>query len=266
MSYHDSHHSNDDDGDDRGELIWNEFDWEHYLRDHDEIVLRFLGHYEQLPRTPNRLDETARLLGWGDADWAGEAAVGDEIVTTKPAGPAKRPSADRPPASPGARPDSAARGDSADDNNDDDELAPYTHHQNPVFIASRALLLSLQRGWEQLADHPGRVPQRLALAHYAALHRTSDQAMQAIAALDFGDFALAVALFKRALRELNILMATLAARGSHDESAALAHYRVEAMSRCFDLREVWLHVSAECREALHRSPQDEGDDDEDDES
>ncbi|MCU0792994.1 MAG: hypothetical protein MUE42_09130 [Opitutaceae bacterium] len=235
-----SENPSDNEWDDRGELVWNEFDWERYLRQQDEIALRYLGFYEQLRHKSERLDEAARLMGWSVDDWTADGTLdGSE--------------------------------DRDDDEDDDeptevdlgDEGEPYTLHKNPIYIASRALFLSLKRSWEQLADTEDRIPRKLAMTYYAALLRTEDQAMQAISALDFGDYAMAIALFKRALRELNTTFALLAT-DEEAESGALAHYRTLARPRLFDLREVWLRVMGECRAELAR-PSSEDDDEDDDE-
>jgi hypothetical protein len=233
-----SENPSDNEWDDRGELVWNEFDWERYLRQQDESVLRYLAFYEQLRTHPERLDEAARLMGWGVEDWTSDASIVGED----------------------------------DDEDDDDEDAsevdlgddgdPYTLHKNPIFVATRALFLSLKRAWEQLAENEEKVPQKLALAYYAALLRTEDQAMQAISALDFGDYAMAISLFKRALRDLNLTLGALAQDAS-TQSAALIRYRDQAVPRLFDMREVWLRVMGECREELARPSDDTDDDDED---
>lgn len=235
-----SENPSDNEWEDRGELVWNEFDWERYLRDQDEVVLRYLAFYEQLKSTPERLDEAARLMGWGVEEWTSDGVADgeadDEIDETDD----------------GAEPVEVDMGDEDD---------PYTLHKNPIYVATRALFLSLKRTWEQTADDPAKVPQKLALAHHAALLRTEDQAMQAVSALDFGDYAMAISLFKRALRELNFALATLAPEDCR-HSRALASYREDALPRLFDLREVWLRVMGECREELSR-PSDDVEDDED---
>ncbi len=196
---------------DRGEVAWNEFDWERYLREADAEVDRYLRLYEAHRDPADRIDSVAEQMHWGEADWTeDEAADEDEL---------------------------------------DDEV--YTLHRNPIFVATRAIGLSLARSWEKLAADPARVPPPLALALLASLQRGQDLAMQAVHALDFGDYAMAVSLFKRALAALNASLALIGA----DATSRLPHVRAwrEAMvSRFFDLREVWLRVIAECREELDR--------------
>ncbi len=235
-----SENPSDNEWDDRGELVWNEFDWERYLRQQDESILRYLAFYEQLRTHPERLDEAAKLMGWGVEEWTSDATLGD------------------------------SDDDDEDEEDDDDtgevdlgdEADPYTLHKNPIFVASRALFLSLKRTWEQVAESGDKVPQKLALSFYAALLRTEDQAMQAISALDFGDYAMAISLFKRALRDLNLAMGNLTPEACA-HSRALDHYRGSALPRLFDLREVWLRVMGECREELAQPSDDSDDDDED---
>lgn len=231
-----SENPSDNDWEDRGELVWNEFDWERYLRQQDESVAKYLSLYEELQNKSERLDEAARQMGWGVEEWTSEAVLD---------------------------------GDDEDDNEDNDdessemdlgdESDPYTLHKNPIYVATRALFLSLKRSWEQLADSPERVPQKLALSYYVALIRTEDQAMQAVSALDFGDYAMAISLFKRALRDLNTTLASLLAEET-EANSSLAHYRSLALPRLFDLREVWLRVMGECRDELARPSSEETDD------
>jgi len=233
MSNTNSENPSDNEWDDRGELIWNEFDWERYLRHQDETVLRYLAFYEQLRKHPERLDEAARLMGWGMEEWTS---------------------------------DGVQDGDDDDDDSGDldalDDAEPYTLHKNPIHVASRAILLSLKRTWEQLAAVPGVVPPKLSLVYYAALVRCEDQAMQAVSALDFGDYAMAISLFKRSLRELNNTLSTLDPEQCQ-HSRQLENYREDALVRLFDLREVWLRVMTECREELSRPSEDTDKDEQD---
>ena len=220
MSNFDSDGSPDGEWDDRGDLAWNEFDWERYLREQDEAVARYLRLYDACPGTPDRIDVVAEKMGWGQDHWSDEVDVA--------------------PTEPGEDPDAPSS---------DDDV--YTLHKNPIFIATKAIGTSLRRSWEELAVDRSKVPQPLALAFLASLHRGEEQASQAIHALDFGDYAMAVSLFKRALSALNSSIALLNSDTLTHHRAALV-WREEAMPRLFDLREIWLRVMAECREELDR--------------
>jgi hypothetical protein len=212
----------------RGDLAWNEFDWEQYLRQQDEVIIRYLAFYEQLKDHPDRIDEVAHFMGWDKEAWSSEGTtLGDEEDD-----------------------DSAESADGADEPAEFDS-EPYTLHKNPIFIATKAVQLSLKRGWERIAHDAQKVPQDLALGFQTALHRSDENAMLAIQALDFGDYAMAISLFKRALRDLNQTLSLLDERAV-SFSRSLANFRDDALARLFDLREIYLRVMNECREELQR--------------
>lgn len=222
MSNFNSDGSQENEWDDRGELAWNEFDWERYLREQDEAVGRYLTFYEAAKGDPVRIDTVAEKMGWGQDDWTDDADGADDD----------------------------------DDEDDDDDAAfddddVYTLHKNPIFIATKAIYLGLKQSWETLATNKDRVPQPVAVALLGSLHRGEENAVQAINALDFGDYAMAVSLLKRAMVSLNGTLAVLNAESavSHE---AVAAWREDALPRLFDLREIWLRVIAECREELDR--------------
>jgi hypothetical protein len=207
----------DNDWEDRGELAWTELDWQKYLDTQEAAVREYIKHYDQLPETVDRVDEAARRMGWELAD----NADGAELV------------------------------ESDDETEEADEVFagdwdPYTLHRNPVYISTRALYVSLLAHWERVAAQPDRVPPALGITLQALLYRGSEQAVQAVQALEMGDYTLAICLFKRALRELNLTLARL----SEPDVAATplaVRYREYAMPRLFDLREIWLRVMNECR-------------------
>jgi len=219
MSNFDSDGAPENEWEDRGDLAWNEFDWERYLRAQDEAIHRYIGFYEACKDSNDRIDEVAELMNWGSSQSVDEA--GDE--------------ADEP-----AEPEDYERGEDV-----------YTLHKNPIFVSTKGLYLSLRRQWEFAAGDPAKVPQPLALALLTSLHRGEEQAVQAIHALDFGDYAMAVSLFKRALSALNGTLALLNDPGAIGHRT-VADYRESALPRIFDLREIWLRVVHECREELER--------------
>ena len=220
MSNFDSNGSPENEWDDRGDLAWNEFDWERYLREQDEAVRRYLRFYESCKYSAERIDEVAEKMGWGQDNWSEEAD--GPVADDKPG---------------------------ADAAGSDEDV--YTLHKNPIFIATKAISLGLKRSWEALATDSGKVPQPLALQFLAALHHAEEQASQAIHALDFGDYAMAVSLFKRALSALNGSLGLLTADSVARHHTVLA-WREDAMPQLFDLREIWLRVIAECRDELDR--------------
>ena len=114
--------------------------------------------------------------------------------------------------------------------------------QRPGPWHGRGLVLCLrQRACAALATAA------LGLAVQALLYRGNEQALQAVQALEMGDYTLAVCFFKRALGELNLTMARLGADDVTTAPSAL-RYRDYALPRLFDLREIWLRVMNECRQ------------------
>ncbi len=228
MSNFDSDGGPENQWEDRGELAWNEFDWERYLREQDEAIHRYLRFYDGCKSLTDRIDQVAEKMNWGQDDWSEEGEGGDETA--------------------------AEAAEAADDKDD-----VYTLHKNPIFIATKAIYLGLNRSWQVLATDAATVPQPLAVALLASLHRGEEMAVQAIHALDFGDYAMAVSLFKRALGALNGSLALVC-----DEAVArspqLQAWREDSLPRLFDLREIWLRVMAECREELERPVEDDDED------
>jgi len=206
----------DNDWEDRGELAWTELDWQKYLATQESAVRDYIKHYDQLPEAIDRIDEAARRMGWELAD--------------SPENPAE---------------------DEAKDEEADEVFAgdwdPYTLHRNPVYISTRALYLSLLAHWERVAAQPDRIPQALGITLQALLYRGNEQALQAVQALEMGDYTLAVCLFKRALKELNLTLERLSQSDVAATPLAM-RYREYAMPRLFDLREIWLRVMNECRQ------------------
>jgi hypothetical protein len=234
MSNFDPDGPSENEWEDRGDLAWNEFDWENYLRGQDDVLHRYLAFYEQLRGNADRLDEAAHLMGWDRDDWSSESAEADDEDEE----------------------DSEETSESSEYQSE-----PYTLQKNPVFIATKAIYLSLKRAWERIGADGTKVPQSLAIAFQASLYRGEEQAVLGIHALDFGDYSMAISLFKRALRDLNHSFSLLDEKAA-GHSRALANFRQDALPRLFDLREIWLRVMNECRQELERPAESDEDDDE----
>ncbi|MFA5263926.1 MAG: hypothetical protein WC378_08855 [Opitutaceae bacterium] len=221
----DSDSYSDGDFNDSGELGWSEFDWEKYLRQQDDVVHRYLGFYEQLTDSDNRVDDAAQMMGW---DGQTESEEQEENMESQ-------------------SPESV-------------DMEPYTLQRNPVFIATTAIYLSLTRSWERLAWEQRSLPQSVALAFQASLYRGERNAVLAIQSLDLGDYTMAVSLLKRSMRELNDTLNYLNA-AIVDGSKPFGEFRDAALSRIFDLREIWLRVIMECRDEVARQGHKKSDDD-----
>src|ERR1035437_9549051 len=225
MSNFDPDTPSENDWDERGDLAWNEFDWEQYLREQDDVLHRYLAFYEQLREHPERIDEVAHFMHWDEGVWTSESVSMEDDGTEEEETEAQEEASYN--------------------------AEPYTLHKSPVFIATKAIYLSLKRAWERIATDNAKVPQTLAIALQTSLYRGEEQAILAVQALDFGDFAMAISLLKRALRELNQTLALLDDRAAN-ASRALGHFCQDARARRFDLREIWLRVMNECRQELER--------------
>lgn len=218
MRNFDSDSGSESQWEDRGELAWNEFDWERYLRGQEDAVNRYLALYAEARNRPDRIDFVAEKMNWGSAGW-----TDDE--------------------------NGESTAEASDPGADEDEV--YTLHKNPIYIATKAIHLSLNRSWSKLAADAAQVPQTVAVALLDSLHRGEQQAVEAIHALDFGDYAMAVSLFKRSLSTLNASLAVIN-KAAEQRHRAVVGWREEALPQFFDLREIWLRVIAECRDELEQ--------------
>src|SRR6185369_8633153 len=106
-------------------------------------------------------------------------------------------------------------------------------HKNPIFIATKAIYLGLSRSWQTIAADPANISQSLAVGILGSLHAGEDHAIQAIHALDFGDYAMAVSLFKRALSALNGSLALLNSDSVSRYPAAVG-WRDDSLPQLFD--------------------------------
>jgi len=207
----------DNDWEDRGELSWTEADWMKYLGEQEAAVQEYLKHYDQLAAAPDRIDEVARRMGW---------ELTEDLSATK---------------------DETEEEEAEAEEAFDGDWDPYTLHRNPVYISTRAIYVSLIAQWERVAAQPDRVPAALAITLQSSLYRGNEQVLQAVQALEMGDYTLAICLFKQALRELNVTLARLSQPDVAANSLAL-RFREYALPRLFDLREIWLRVMNECRQ------------------
>ncbi len=225
----------DSDWDDRGGVLWNEHDWQQYLKTSDEETTRFLAAYLKHRHEPNHLDEVAHRLGWDRGEWAVSPNEEEDDEEDE----------DEPTASMGAHwPEGEEIGEAAVG----PMGMPYTVHRHPVFIATRGLCLHLGRVWHHFfVKHPHVLPGVLGWNLFGALHGAELNAVMAIHAVDLGDFNLAVCHLKNGLSAINHAFKVLQ---SIPEDVVLNADRIlqDTRATLFDLREIWLRVIQDCRE------------------
>lgn len=202
--------------DDGWESDWNEFNWERYLQSEEDEVAKYRALYNKLIRSSNRLDEVALYMGWQRGS------------------------------------DTTDRMEDTEEAEDSELPQPYTLHRHPLFVSSKALHGWLIEKWSQhvaLCSEQFSVQQ--ALDFQSALTESDYYGLLAVTALDMDDFALAIAYFKRGMVAINRAFALLA-EFEELSIAPVSLYAKHARVRLFDIREIWLRVSSDCRETIAR--------------
>jgi len=197
--------------DDSGEAAWSEADWEGYLLREEAEIRKYQKLYQKLIKSQNRLDEVAIYMGWDEE----EADESDPL---------------------------------AEDEGDDPEAAPppYTLHQHPLFVASKAL-----HGWlreklhQRVAMASEIVPPEMALEIHGLVCKSDEYGLLTV-----------TAYIKRGLAMVNLILGKL--EGVEQLGLEpLPRFVQQARIRLFDIREIWLRVLNDCREAVYRQSDDD---------
>lgn len=207
---------------DRGEVSWNEFDWQQFLLRQQKEISRFISLYEQNLTRPDRLDHVASLMGWERDDWSVGEGFDDE---------------------------ESAQGESTEEEGLR-ESDPYTLHRHPVFVVTAGLIMQMRFFWEA-AFSQTEAPLGTQFAWRAATTTgmIERQMILMIQAVDMGDFLLSVCHGKLGLRALNDALALVDDLPSDGETQ---HFAEAMRIRLFDTREVCLRVMTDCREEDRR--------------
>lgn len=221
------------DWEEKGELAWNEFDWELFLQRQDHESNRFIRTYNSLPSHPNRIDEVARIMGWDSSDWSMNDLDFDELSD-----------------------DSSWLADSINDE-DDNDIDPYTLHRHPLHIAVQGLFDSILHLWETLLNETtNEISPKYCFDLVQSINHGKLESLLALQSLDLADYALTVSELKRALKSLNQSFNILESIHSA-KNPKLYAFKTESVGRLFDIREIWLRVMKDCREELDRRINDE---------
>jgi len=209
------------DGEDRGDLSWNEFEWQRFLGRQSREVARFCSFYDQLAEKPDHLDVIAQKMGWDEDDWT----LGDENDDDEP-----------------------WSGFSAEaPEEEENDLDPYTLHRHPVFIVGQGLIRQLQHVVELLIRRrEDKLSPSLAWRFAMSLSEIEKNLLLALQSVDVGDYLLGIIHSKMVLRGVNDALALVPVFARLAEDTA--RFDHEVRKRLFDLREVSLRVMADCRE------------------
>lgn len=227
MSNYNFEGQSDGDWDDRGDLSWKEYDWQQYLKRHEQEVERFIECYNRLKDEPDHIDEVAHQMGWDAEDWA----VGDSGFDDEPTLYDER---------------------SGEDEEREDDFDPYTLLRHPVFVVVRGLHRHIRRMWEMYQRRYEReISPSLSWKFSQSLMEAEMSSVLAIQALDMGDYALAVCQIKLSLSAINKTFEQLPGLVRPELPTSEMLIR-EFRLRLFDLREVSLRVMNDCREEIRR--------------
>ncbi len=226
MSNYNFEGQSDGDWDERNEISWKEYDWQQYLKRHEQEVERFIECYNRLKEEPEHIDQIAREMGWDAEDWSVSEGYEDEQILEfeRPQEEEERP----------------------------DDFDPYTLLRHPVFVVVRGLYRSIRRHWELFQRRNERnIRPTGSWKLSQTLSDGENFAVLAIQALDMGDYALAVCQLKLSLSAINrtFELMPLVIPTELPDSGPLSH---EMRIRLFDLREVNLRVLSDCREEIRR--------------
>ena len=231
----------DGDWEECGEVAWNERDYRQFLKHHDREVTRFISIYDKLGARPDRLDITARQMGWrvGDWNWIGPDNSIPEIPDVL---------------------EDEAETPFASGETDAGIFEPYPLHKYPVFIVTRAIYQSLRRCWKnymaiQSVDEATGLTPELAWQFAGKIHEGEFNATLALQSLELGEFDMVICLFKNSLDAVNQSLDFVQNLPNASYSANEV-FTKQACIRLFDLREIWLREIKACRAAIQLRHQD----------
>jgi len=134
---------------------------------------------------------------------------------------------------------------------------PQTLHKHPVYIVTHGLYHFLYKNWELYQECSPDLNPQISWIYARLLGSGEHDALLGIACMDVDDPVLAICHFKSALQSINYGMGLIQKAPETSEKAGLLLH--DAILACFDLREVWLRVMANCRD-IGREEDEDADD------
>jgi len=231
MSKHNFESQPEGDWDDKGDISWNEIDWQRFLTRQENEVARFLKIYDNAnTQSLERLDWVARQMGWDTDDWSisdfpeeEDELEADDVWKQKDELQGQGPT----------------------------DFDPYTLHRHPVYVVSSGLLINVRYIWKHAIElRKGHIDNSLSWEFAESLSEIEKHILMALQSMEMGDYLLCVVHLKRALRGVNLSLQILP--NIQTQSQIPAAFIRKITVRVFDLREVCLRVIKDCRDEEKR--------------
>lgn len=203
---YDSYHEGD--FEDRGEIIWDENDWQKYLSETLREVKRVREEYLGICRRSGVGDLSGPLVQLYYKDEESEDEVSEAEMFAE----------------------------------------MYTHHRHPLNMLSQAVFSYIKDIWEDLVTRsPGEVSSVMSINFLKAVYSCEQHVTFASFALDDYDGALVICHLRNALYQHNEAMKVVQQLHLTDKRFMKA-VKGALAKPLFDLRELWLRVITDCRE------------------
>jgi hypothetical protein len=220
----------DHEWEDRGELIWNEFDWLNYLKENNEFVEQFIELYKKHISHPNRLDAVATALDWNPVEWVWKNNKNEEFLDL-------------------VEQFLSNHTDTLEDEDIKSFKEVYTIHDHPVFIATVGLCRYLSQSIEAALTTLTAPAAKSIWQLGSSLHTVEMNMILSVQALDMGDYALTISYNKLALHNFNQLFGYLRMLIGNGADTTKDIYNT-----VFDIREIILRLMEDCRTQIHNGP------------
>lgn len=229
MKSFDFENFSENDWDEKGELLWNEFDWSRYIQDSNILISKFTALYLNNFQEDNRLDVTASQLPWQASEWLWSNTNSQEAVETMFL-------------------------DSIEDIDDESDSFKdiLATHRHPLFIGMTALCFVIAMLLEDYVDNNSNIDGKYLLKLTNSFHKIELNAILAIHAFDIGDCSLSISYCKISFDPLNQAL-DLTSSIQEIIGNTLA---TKIKTILFDIREVLLRLITNCRAEIkdHYSP------------
>lgn len=219
-----------------GDTIWREADWRDYLKGIRQGIDNFINFYRVSQELGIEIGEIAKQMGWGSLDMITKEETAQNTEANSEIGASE----------PNQFSDldlnfAEIEGSQYFEGSDE----PYTIHKHPFYIMTIGLYEYIQENWESfMEDHPESVNASCSWKMANSIKEGEKNLILALHALETGDYSLVLCHIKHFLVAHNISLHAIALIPT-GKIPQIERIR----SALFDLREAWLRMMVDCREA-----------------